>query len=144
MYWYYFQSARGVRVWWKQWITRLQIAQFVIDLGMSIRYLLGIPVIVLTVAGFIYFASYTYFTSTYWPHIPNAGKCAGEEYAAYSGVGVISSYLFLFVSFYFATYSKGGKSATKKTVANGTNGVNGVGGAKVNVNVNGNVRSRKA
>ncbi|KAB8205883.1 GNS1/SUR4 family-domain-containing protein [Aspergillus parasiticus] len=91
MYWYYFQSARGIRIWWKEWVTRLQIIQFVIDLG------------------FVYFASYTYFTSTYFAWMPNAGHCAGEEFAAFAGIIVISSYLALFILFYFATYNKDGK-----------------------------------
>lgn len=98
MYWYYFQSARGVRIWWKEWVTRLQIIQFVIDLG------------------FVYFASYTYFTYNYWPWMPNWGNCAGKEFAAYSGIIVLSSYLVLFISFYFATYAnKGKKSAAQKS-----------------------------
>ncbi len=32
---YYYQSARGVKVWWKQYITMFQITQFVLDLGMN-------------------------------------------------------------------------------------------------------------
>ncbi|MCJ1473253.1 hypothetical protein MMC13_001904 [Lambiella insularis] len=92
MYWYYFQSTRGVRIWWKESITRLQILQFVIDLG------------------FVHFVSYTYFTSTYLPYMPNMGKCAGEEFAAVAGICFISSYLLLFISFYFATYKKTAKT----------------------------------
>jgi fatty acid elongase 3 len=99
MYWYYFQRACGVRIWWKEWVTRLQIIQFVIDLG------------------FVYFASYTYFTSTYFPWMPNLGKCAGEEFAAFAGIGILSSYLILFVLFYFATYKKDRKPpSTRKTL----------------------------
>ena len=73
----------------------LQIAQFVIDLG------------------FVYFASYTYFTSTYFPNMPSAGRCAGEEFAAFAGMGILSSYLLLFISFYFATYKKEQKLGRK-------------------------------
>lgn len=46
--------------------------------------------------------------------MPNAGKCAGEEFAAFAGMGIISSYLLLFISFYAATYKKGGKKSGRK------------------------------
>lgn len=67
--------------------------------------------------GFVYFASYTYFTSTYFDWMPNAGKCAGEEFAAFSGIAILSSYLVLFISFYAATYKKsGGQKTTRKSL----------------------------
>jgi len=34
------------------------------------------------------------------------GKCEGEEFAAIAGICIITSYLFLFLAFYFATYKK--------------------------------------
>jgi len=100
MYWYYFQTARGVRVWWKEWITRLQIAQFVIDLG------------------FVYFASYDYFSSTYMPSLPHVGKCAGEPFAAATGCAILSSYLVLFILFYLATYKTASKRVKNPAVKN--------------------------
>ena len=42
------------------------------------------------------------------------GKCAGEEFAAFAGMGILSSYLLLFISFYFATYRKEQKQGKKR------------------------------
>jgi fatty acid elongase 3 len=46
--------------------------------------------------------------------MPNAGQCAGEEFAAFAGIAIISSYLVLFLSFYVATYKKDGKKTTSR------------------------------
>jgi hypothetical protein len=53
--------------------------------------------------------------------MPNAGKCAGEEFAAFAGMGILSSYLLLFLSFYAATYKKSarGNKPTAKRAAKG-------------------------
>lgn len=68
--------------------------------------------------GFVYFASYTYFSSTYFPRLPTCGKCAGEEFAAFAGIGILSSYLLLFISFYLATYQKSaGKKGRKRSIS---------------------------
>jgi len=115
MYWYYFQSARGIRIWWKEWITRLQIAQFVLDLGMILNLHEPAEASLISLPGFVYFASYTYFTSTYFPKMPSYGKCSGEEFAAFAGMGILTSYLLLFISFYLATYKKTGHKGRKRS-----------------------------
>ena len=69
----------------------------------------------MTLLGFVYFASYTYFTSTYFPKMPTYGKCAGEEFAAFAGMGILTSYLLLFISFYLATYKKTGQKGRKRS-----------------------------
>ncbi|KAF8979551.1 hypothetical protein BGZ46_005286 [Entomortierella lignicola] len=100
MYYYYMRSAAGVRIWWKQYLTTLQIIQFVLDLGI------------------IYFCTYTYFAYTYYPWAPNAGTCAGTESAALFGCGLLSSYLLLFINFYRLTYNAKAKAAKSREVDN--------------------------
>jgi hypothetical protein len=106
MYWYYFQSARGIRVWWKEWITRLQIIQFVLDLGMFHPVLFALNTIKLMNVGFIYFATWDYYAAEWGFESLHMGKCEGELFAAITGCVTLSSYLVLFISFYVATYRK--------------------------------------
>lgn len=113
MYWYYFLAARGIRVWWKEWVTRFQIMQFVLDIG------------------FIYFAVYQKVSHLFFPQLPHCGDCVGSTTATFSGCAIISSYLFLFVAFYIEVYKRRGtkKSRIVKRVRGGV-------AAKVNEYVN--------
>ncbi|CAL1695813.1 unnamed protein product [Somion occarium] len=104
MYYYYYATAGGARIWWKKYLTTMQIVQFVIDLFA------------------VYFGTYSYYAANYWPHLPNLGTCAGTEGAAIFGCVLLSSYLVLFINFYIQTYKTPAKG--KKAIGNGkiTNG----------------------
>eukprot|EP01117_Protostelium_nocturnum_P002035 TRINITY_DN12689_c0_g2_i1.p1 TRINITY_DN12689_c0_g2~~TRINITY_DN12689_c0_g2_i1.p1 ORF type:complete len:283 (-),score=51.18 TRINITY_DN12689_c0_g2_i1:77-925(-) len=86
MYYYYFKTAQGVRVWWKEYLTSMQITQFVIDLAV------------------IYFVVYNRYTHIHFPHLPHVGRCDGGDGAALFGASLLTSYLFLFINFYIQTY----------------------------------------
>lgn len=71
-------------------------------------------------AGFVYYATYNYAASAYFPSFPHVGTCGGEEFAAFMGCATLSSYLVLFISFYAATYKKASKKDKRSTKAMST------------------------
>jgi len=81
MYYYYYKSELGVQIWWKKYITTVQIIQFVWDIGWH--------------AGW-------YFVSVSQP----PGTCAGTTFAFHFSNFVIVSFLLLFIHFYVQTYSR--------------------------------------
>jgi len=84
MYYYYAISSLGTVIWWKKYLTTMQIIQFVLDLVVS------------------YYCTYEALFN----------DCSGGIKAAFFGDALLSSYLLLFLSFYQKTYTKG-KSAKK-------------------------------
>jgi len=89
MYYYYMLAALRIRVWWKKYLTQLQITQFVIDIAACVYASWHEPV--LSGLGI----------SAYFP---KAAECNGTLTGALTGVGIIFSYLLLFLVFYADTY----------------------------------------
>ena len=82
MYYYYARVAGGEKqLWWKQYLTTMQIAQFVLDM----------------LTGFIF-----------WPRVllPNSepDRCNGSLTSAVFGQFILFSYLLLFIRFYWQAY----------------------------------------
>lgn len=93
MYYYYWATAGGRKIWWKKYLTTMQITQFIIDLCI------------------VYFATTNHFFTKWGINLPWVADCAGAESAATFGCAILTSYLFLFISFYRKTYKGGAKKA---------------------------------
>ncbi|KAI9573402.1 GNS1/SUR4 family-domain-containing protein [Boletus coccyginus] len=89
MYYYYFATAGGAKPWWKQYLTTMQIIQFLVILGTGA------------------FVNYQYAAYNWFPeHLPHMGDCASTPTSCIVGGGIITSYLLLFLDFFYETYSQ--------------------------------------
>jgi len=84
MYLYYGLQALRVDCWWKRYLTMLQIVQFVVGVVACVAVLSSR---VAAVFG-----------------VPGALPCHGHTYGAFFGIGILLSYLYLFIVFFRATY----------------------------------------
>jgi len=78
MYYYYYLTEIGVHVWWKKYITKIQIVQFVVDMSTHVMW--------------YYYAKVAGHT------------CAGELWVYHFANFVIISFLVLFIKFYYDAY----------------------------------------
>ncbi|TPX37517.1 very-long-chain 3-oxoacyl-CoA synthase [Synchytrium microbalum] len=113
MYYYFAVTALSIKIWWKKYLTTMQIIQFVVDLAL------------------IGFLVYNVFAADLFPWIvtdygfPVISDCYSADPHLHAGVAsfVLFSYLVLFMDFYRRTYNK--KDGASKSKANGAAKVNG-------------------
>eukprot|EP01135_Chromosphaera_perkinsii_P010543 Nk52_evm53s2152 gene=Nk52_evmTU53s2152 len=80
MYFYYMCQTLHVNVWWKRYLTQLQILQFIIDISGNMS----------------------------WAYYVSKGKnCSGNWFGFNFAMFVIGSFLVLFIKFYISTYKRG-------------------------------------
>ena len=77
------------------------------------------------------FRAFEHFANAYFQYLPHSGDCAGSEGAALFGCVLLTSYLGLFIKFYFETYTK--QSTSKKLNRAATGHVNGHAVGMVNI-----------
>lgn len=97
MYYYYMLSALHIKVWWKKYLTQIQIVQFVIDIGVCCYCATQGPFLEM-VRAWDWFTIVTEISPKY---------CHGTLAGSMSGIGIIFSYLILFLVFYANTYKSG-------------------------------------
>lgn len=86
MYYFYACQSLGLDVWWKRYLTSAQIYQFII--------------------GNVGNASWAYF------RLYLGLDCSGSWLGFFSGIGVIASFLILFIQFYKRSYGSSSKKAS--------------------------------
>jgi len=86
MYYYYYAAAGGHQIWWKKYLTSMQIAQFVIGLTV------------------MSYGAYSAISYRWLPFLPHQGNCSSSTTSGVVTMGLVSSYLFLFIEYYRKTY----------------------------------------
>jgi len=90
MYYYYFLCEQGIHVWWKKYITRLQITQFVWDMSLHAIW-------------------YTYKKEN--------PSCGGTIPILHASNFIVVSFLLLFIRFYIRAYNARAKTGDRSSHA---------------------------
>lgn len=105
MYFYYGMAAMGRYMWWKKYLTRIQISQFVLDL-IACGYAYGFGI--LNSRGPCWPAGFCVFFFEL-----DTLACYGSQTGAIIGVFILASYFVLFIQFYRNTYKQAGSSGAR-------------------------------
>jgi hypothetical protein len=81
---YYFQASLGIQVWWKKYLTQLQITQFILAVTACVGGLAPRWINTLGIA--------------------DAPLCHGNYAGGYFGTAILASYLVLFIKMYHQKY----------------------------------------
>jgi len=114
---------------WKKYLTTMQIVQFVVDLGLVYFGSKPFGWYEFWICSDHVWAAYQRVAYKYHQGLPYISNCAGSEPAAFFGCFLLTSYLFLFINFYFQTYKKPALKSNNGQ-ANGMNGKPYVGGSR--------------